>query len=150
MLGELAAKLVWTGTGLYVAWLAHDLGVGALNEPGPGMLAFGLGVLMASVAGAGFVRALVWRPQAVQSELAAPPLRPLRMLGLCVGLLAYIAALQPIGFPLATFAFLLLLLAIFARLSWLHAIALSAIVAVASYALFKFALGTQLPAGILG
>jgi putative tricarboxylic transport membrane protein len=151
MFADLVANLIWTGAGLYIAWLAHDLGVGALNEPGPGMLAFGLGVLIATVGAAGFAWPLLRRSMGVPELSAAPlSLRPLRMVGLCVGLVAYIAILQPIGFLLATFAFFLLLLAVFASLSWLRAVGFSAIVAAASYVLFKFALGTQLPAGILG
>ncbi len=151
MVADLAAKLAWTVVGLYVAWMAHDLGVGALNAPGPGMLAFALGIVIATVAAAGLAWPLLRRPVRVPAVAVTPPsLRPLRVVGLCIGLVAYIAVLQPIGFPIATFAFLSLLLTVFARLSWLRAAGFSAIAAAVSYVLFKFALGTQLPAGILG
>ena len=151
MFAELAASLVWTAVGLFVAWQARVLGVGALNEPGPGMLAFGLGVLIAIIGAASFLRPLV-RPPKGGLQLTAMSLTPrtLRMIGLCIGLAAYIAVLQPVGYPLATFVFFLLLLRVFANLSWLRALGFSACVAAASYLLFKLGLGTQLPAGILG
>jgi len=148
---ELAAKLAWVAAGLAIAWLAREMGVGRLQEPGPGMLACGLGILMAIVAGAGAIGLLRTRPAAEPAPRAAPSERPaLRVAGLCLGLAAYIAVLTTVGFPLATFAFLCALLGVLAGLPWPRAAAIAAVAAAASYGVFRFGLGTQLPAGILG
>jgi hypothetical protein len=146
---ELAAKLAWIAAGLFVAWKARALGTGTLQEPGPGMLACGLGIAIALVAAGGAMKMLVeWR--ALTAPAAFPYAATARILGLCLALLVYIAALVPAGFLMATFGFLVLLLGVFARIAWTRALVVSAIGSGAIYALFRYGLGTQLPAGILG
>jgi putative tricarboxylic transport membrane protein len=146
---ELAARLAWIAAGLFIAWQARALGIGKLNEPGPGMLACGLGVGIALVAAVGAAKLLIdWRSLA--TRVTFDYATTARILGLCLVLLVYIAALVPAGFLLSTFVFLLLLLSVFARVDWPRALLVSAIGSGAIYALFRYGLGTQLPAGLLG
>ena len=71
-------------------------------------------------------------------------------MGLALALVLYITALQPLGYPLATGLFLAILFLAFAQLHWMKVAALSVVLSGVSYALFKLALGVQLPAGVLG
>jgi putative tricarboxylic transport membrane protein len=147
--GELGANLVWTALGLYVAVAARDLGTGSVGEPGPGLLAFLLGLAMAGIGAVGVVRGgfqLAGQP----GSAAGAPSSWLRTAGLAVALLLYIAALEPVGFLIATAAFLVTLFLAFRALPALKAVAVSTVLTGVSYALFKLALGIQLPAGLLG
>ncbi|HKU99308.1 MAG TPA: tripartite tricarboxylate transporter TctB family protein [Vineibacter sp.] len=149
MKSAVAVGAGWSALGLYIAIAAYDLGIGNAGEPGPGLLAFLLGLVMVVLGGAGAARGVVALVGARGGD-AAPARWPWRMAALAVALVVYIAALQPIGYPLATAAFLAALFLGFAQLAWPKAIVLSIALAGVSYALFKLALGVQLPAGVLG
>ncbi len=149
MTGALAASVGWCALGFYIAFAARDLGIGTAGEPGPGLLAFLLGIVMVVLGGAGVMRAAVG-VMASQRAKAAPGSWPWRTMGLAVALVLYITALQPLGYPLATALFLAILFLAFAQLHWMKVAALSVVLSGVSYALFKLALGVQLPAGVLG
>jgi putative tricarboxylic transport membrane protein len=63
---------------------------------------------------------------------------------------AYTVALEPLGFLLTTFLFLLFLLGAIESRRSVPSIAISAATAVASHLVFKVWLGVQLPAGPWG
>jgi putative tricarboxylic transport membrane protein len=145
----LTAKLLWAIVGLAVIWLAARLGVGSVADPGPGMLSWLLGIVMTVLGFAGAAQVVLGRG-------AMPPPQPwtadmiVRSGAVVILLAAYATLLERVGFLALTFALMLILLVAFARLRWMRATALAATLSIAIYALFKLALGTQLPAGILG
>jgi putative tricarboxylic transport membrane protein len=162
---ELITRVLWTALGTFIAVRARSLGLGSLEEPGPGMLAFGLGITMAVVAAADGLRPFLRRKASTGetgmrnesgavAEAAAPPQPPMklpmRQFAAVAVLLAYIALLEPAGFALSTFAFLLVLFLMLSPLSWLRAFAFSVLGSALSYAVFKYGLGVQLPVGLLG
>lgn len=180
---ELITRVLWVALGVFIAVRAHALGMGSLEEPGPGLLAFGLGIAMAVAAAAdglqSFLRrksgagnnvvrgktgvhgeagvrseAGVYGEAGVVAEAAArpqPPKKlPLRQFAAVAALLAYIALLEPAGFALSTFAFLLALFIMLSPLSWLRAFAFAFLGSAVSYAVFKYGLGVQLPVGLFG
>lgn len=135
--------LLWCFLGVLIAWQAHAHGLGTFAEPGPGMIAFGLGIVMALV---GACRVFV------RGAPASEPAHefPWRVMGLSALLAVYFLALVPLGYLLSTVALLLVLLVVFSRLRVTPAIGIAAGATLASYALFKWALGVQLPGGLLG
>jgi hypothetical protein len=66
-----------------------------------------------------------------------------------VSLACYIALLDPLGLPLATFVYLFFSIWYLNRSKWLMALVISVITAVVSYYLFILALGLSFPAGFL-
>jgi putative tricarboxylic transport membrane protein len=146
---ELTAKLLWAAVGFAIIWLAAGLGVGNVDEPGPGMMSLGLGIIIVLVALGGAARQLLTR----RADLLSPPWSTamiVRVAGVVVLLAAYIAVFEKIGFLISTFALMAALLIAFAQLRWMWAVTLAAALSISNYALFKLLLGTQLPAGILG
>ena len=148
MAATLITRVLWAALGVFIAIEARDLGMGSLDEPGAGLLAFGLGVVMAATAMADAVRALLRRRS--DSAGAAPWRFPLRQFAVTAALLIYVALLEPLGFVLSTLFFLLTLFLAPGRQSWPRALAFAVLGSGVSYALFKYALGVQLPAGLLG
>lgn len=136
----------WCTLGALIAWQSHAHGLGNFAEPGPGMIAFGLGLAMLAV-GAG--RVLAPGRRLLAEPAAARPF-PRRQVALCAVLTAYFLLLVPAGYLLSTFALLLVLMAGFSGVRPPLALALAAVGAGATYAVFKLGLGVQLPAGLLG
>ena len=89
-----------------------------------------------------------WTRKLVSGEL--PLMSIWRIGGVLVLLVVYVALLERVGFVLLTAALMSVLFGAYAGIRWVWAIPLATGLAVANYALFKLALGTQLPAGILG
>ena len=146
MSARLLTRIAWAALGVVIAWQARALGLGTLEEPGPGLFAFVLGIAMAVTALAGGTH-MVLRRSAATAQFSHPPLK---QAGLLVALLAYIALFEPAGFVPSTFVFLLALFVGSSRMSWLRATVLAAASAGVTYLLFKFGLGVQLPPGLLG
>jgi putative tricarboxylic transport membrane protein len=146
---ELTAKLLWAAVGFAIIRLAAGLGVGNVDEPGPGMLSLGLGAIIVLIGLGGAAKLLIMR----KAELSSQPWSRamiVRVAGVVVLLAAYIAVFEKIGFLISTFALMAALLLAFAQLRWMWAVTLAAVLSISNYALFKLLLGTQLPAGILG
>ncbi|MGE4239984.1 tripartite tricarboxylate transporter TctB family protein [Ramlibacter sp.] len=136
--------LFWVVLGVLIAWQSRVHGLGTQAEPGTGMVSFGLGILIAAIAaGRAAVRIVrgTWQPAPAVSA---------RVVALCGVLVAYFLVFVRLGYVLSTFALLLVLFVAFAELRWSRALIVAAGATAASYALFKFALGVQLPPGILG
>lgn len=144
----IATRLFWTLLGLAIMALAWKLGVGKLDEPGPGLMSVGLGALIAVIGGVRLVGEIVTRrPSVIEPWTLSGVLR----VGAVVLLLAiYIALFEKVGFIVTTFVLLAILFGIFAGLRWIWAVVLAAALALGNYGLFKLLLGTQLPAGLFG
>ena len=149
MMLELITKLLWAAVGGAIIWLASGLGIGSVDEPGPGMMSVGLGIVMVLIGLGGATKQLLSR----RAEWPSPPWSNamiLRAAGVVVLLATYIVLFEKIGFLILTFALMAALLTAFAQLRLVWALSLAAALSISNYALFKLLLGTQLPAGILG
>jgi len=145
---EVFIKAAWTAAGLAVVWLAWTLGIGRLDEPGPGLMSFWLGILIAAI-GAWQLFALL---AARQPSAIEPWTRGgvLRVATVVVLLTVYILLFEVVGFVLTTFVLLTVLFGVLAGIRWHWAVVLGAVLTSANYGLFKMLLGTQLPTGIFG
>ena len=145
--GQLLPALVWLGVGTAIATGAYKLGIGALNNPGPGLFAFVIGIGMATLA---LSVAATGMRAAPASAAAAEPRRAGPVIAVLAALMFYTLALERIGFVLCTFVFLTGLLSVLGRSSWLIAVAASAGITAGSYLIFAKILKITLPAGPLG
>jgi len=145
---DLAIRILWTAVGIAIMWLAWSLGVGKLDEPGPGLMSFGLGALITIV---GFSRVLSHLVLKNFSEIEPwTKVAVGRVSAVVLLLIVYIALFEQVGFIVMTFALLLVLFAGFAGIRWTWSAALAAVLSLGNYVLFKVLLGTQLPAGVFG
>jgi hypothetical protein len=141
--GRLPA-LALIGLGLAALTEASGLSFGTLRQPGSGfyptlvcvaLIAFGA----LSLAAAG----------PAPSSAAAQPGGHARVWLVVAALMAFVWALNPVGFLLCAAVLLLFLLRGIGGVSWLASITAAALGALACYALFT-RLGMPLPAGLLG
>jgi putative tricarboxylic transport membrane protein len=147
--GEALAAAFWLAVALGVTWSGWDLGLGTLNDPGPGGMVFWVGVAMTALSVAALVAALARSPA---SGGLASLWQGTRwwLVPYVVALLTLYAWLLPtLGFLATTTLLLLVLFMTIDRQNWIGP-PLGAILATAAvYIVFHRWLGTQLPAGEL-
>jgi putative tricarboxylic transport membrane protein len=128
------------------AWEAHRLSIGGPGRPGPGFFPFWLALALAMVAVALLLRTAAPRPDA---DPGARPRYGKVVLALGVGA-AYAAVVEPLGFVVTTFVFLVFLLTTIESRRWVSSLAIAAGTALASHVVFKVWLAVPLPAGPWG
>ena len=127
---------------------ARRLAIGNPSHPGPGFFPFWLALALCAVV----LVLLLRRSPPAPRPATVPPERLERgkvVLAL-IASAAYAALLEPLGFLLTTFLFLLFLLKAIEPRRWTSSLAISATTAVASHLVFKVWLDVQLPAGRWG
>ncbi len=149
---QLIGNCLWIAAGLFIAWLAVQMGVGRLDEPGAGMMSAGLGGVIALIGLGGIINLLMKRALPQDPSTQEPWTRDmlLRIAGIVLLLIIYVVLFERIGFLVLTSVLMAILFGGFAGIRWIWAIPLAVTLAAANYALFTLALGTQLPPGILG
>lgn len=143
-----AAAAVLLLFGAAAAVEARRLTIGNPGHPGPGFLPFWLAVALCLVAAA-----LALRPAPQGPSLGtatAERRRPGKVVLVLVASATYAFLLEPLGFLLTTFLFLLFLLRAIEARAWTSSLVVSAATALASHLVFKVWLDVQLPAGPWG
>ncbi|MBI2158333.1 MAG: tripartite tricarboxylate transporter TctB family protein [Candidatus Rokubacteria bacterium] len=141
----IAALVMLLGAGA-VVWEAAKLPFGVVRNPGPGFVPWWVALVLAALSALLGVQALRARP-------SGPPARSAerrqwgRVAGLLVALGVYVAALSPLGYPIATFLLVLLMLRPMLRRRPGSALGLAALAAGGSYLLFAVWLSVPLPPG---
>lgn len=149
LMRDRAAAAVLLLFGLAGAVEARKLAVGDLSRPGPGFFPFYLALALSLVSLALLMRSL--RARAPMAEPApAEPVRRVKAAWTLLAGVAYAFALDPLGFLVATFLFLLFLFSAIAPQRWMVAVATSLTTSLVTYLVFKVWLGAQLPSGVLG
>lgn len=151
--GQTLSALVWMGIGIAISAGAYKLGIGALNNPGPGLFAFVIGISMAALALSVAVTSL--REPAPALPLAdgkapASPANARPVIAVVGALVFYALALEQIGFVLCTIIFLSALLAVLGRRSIAASLAWGAAITGGSYLVFAKLLKITLPIGPFG
>jgi putative tricarboxylic transport membrane protein len=138
------SALVWLGLAILVAVQSYALKLGTLHQPGPGFFPFWGAILLGILSVVLFVGS--------RSRSATPAAREARSWTPVIvagGLLAYVLLLEPLGFVMVTFLFLLFLFRL-VRKGWLVSGLVALTGTAACYALFQLWLKSQLPRGPLG
>lgn len=150
---DLAAGVLALAFAAAAAYESAKLPFGAFRSPGPGFFPWWtslgvvvLGLLVVSRAGR--------RPARAAAEASEPPAGRLadlvRVGGLVAALAAYVALLEPLGYPLGTVLLVLFMLRMTERRPWPVALGAAAAIAVGSYVVFARWLGVPLPPGPFG
>ena len=143
-LGAAAALLVF---GLFALTQARGLRFGSIVSPGPGFFPLCLAGAFSLVGLGLLVTAFRTPPGAAARPAAGVAAGRFKIVGMLVSLLVYALVLEPAGFPLATFALLLLFFKALQRQRWLVALGGSLATSLAMYVVFKIWIGVNLPAG---
>lgn len=128
--------------GLYAAPTAYEMGLGELNNPGPGLWPFLVSVL---IVGCSVVLLMIDDPADYEPWTRGT----LTIVGGLVSLAVFILLFQAIGFFIPAVLMLVLWLRVFGEESWKWAVPLAVVGAAAFYLLFVTALGVPFPAGPL-
>ena len=136
-----AAALAASG-GYLAAGLSIPAPVGGYDLVGPRTFPLAIGVCLAASA---------LRIGCVAGRPAAPALMDWRAAGVSAAIfLAYLACLGPLGYPLATTAFIAAESRALGSRAWRRDLAAGAVIAAAAYLGFRLLLGIRLPAGPFG
>lgn len=125
--------------GLLTLWLAGDLGLGGLRDPGPGLWPT---IIAVSLVLTGAV-IIVGAGKTTDTEAFT---RGTAVVGLsAASLVLYSALFEVIGFEIPTVALLVLWLRFFGQEKWRSTLIVSVVTTVAAYLVFILGLGVPLP-----
>jgi putative tricarboxylic transport membrane protein len=145
----LYCNLFWLLFSLFTCVEAFRLGLGSVNNPGPGFFPFGAGFIMLILSLAALFQSIRKR---IQLEKTTPqePFRWWNIVIILAAVTAYAFSLEKIGFLINTFLFMCLLLKVVEPQTWKTAIIGALITAVAANLIFNVIFRAQIPPGILG
>jgi putative tricarboxylic transport membrane protein len=136
--------------------MAMGMPRGTLNHPGPGLYPMIIGVFLLATSAGCLVREIlrIRRASAPSNDALQAADNPSgaafgKTLPLMGSMVAYVLALQPLGFPVSICTFLLVAIRIFGFRKWVPALGMAAVLTAVSYVAFVMWLKVPLPLGIL-
>lgn len=145
------SSLVWFALGAGSIYAAVGLGVGTPGQPGSGFVPLTAGAFICVMAVLVFLQSFQLGQHA-RRGLASLWQGVLWRRSLAVGVLtlAYILALETLGFTLTGFLLLVVIMRGLERISWQKTLVISIVTLAVSYVVFKIFLKATLPTGMLG
>jgi putative tricarboxylic transport membrane protein len=150
---ELVSSLLCALVGVMFLIGSIDLGLGSLDEPGPGFFPFVMAACLISFSSIHFVFSLIkGRKFNVSTRQRFWPEDDgiKRILLTVVFLIGYVLCLNHLGFVLTTLLFMFVLLRFVEPQGWLRIFLVGVLTAGLSYAIFQAWLKSNLPVGFLG
>lgn len=139
--------LAWLLVAAFLVWQGQVLGLGRLNDPGSGFAVFWIGLLLGA-----FSLSVI----ASAARGSGPALAELwigarwgRILAICVVLVIYAFAFEPLGFVASSIALLLFLMLVVDRVRPPVAVAIAVIAPLVVWVTLTRWLKIQMPSGIL-
>ena len=131
-------------------FFSYRLGLGTIHNPGPGLIPFGVAVLLGMMSIGLLLRSLFGTQKGFQRKAVFKGVKWRRVgLALC-GLLGYGLAFNFLGFRLCTFFLMVLLLGVVGRQKWWLTLTVSILTVIGAYLIFVLWLGCPFPTGPLG
>ncbi len=138
------------GFSIFIALSAFKLGIGTINDPGPGFFPFLSAVLLFILSCSLSLRFI---KEEISHDASKRNVRYGKIIFIIVGLLGYSLLLDSIGFFSVTFLFMSVLFLMGSRkalTAFVSALMGGMVVTLSVYILFEIFLGVQFPKGILG
>lgn len=133
---------------VFVFTTSLRLGVGALHDPGPGFMLFWASILLAICTCILFGISLLKKTEPVRRPTASNGADRRNAIIAMAALIAYWLVLPKLGYPIATFALMVVLFRLGRMKPWVMILG-SLITVMVSYYLFDHLLRTPLPSGVL-
>jgi putative tricarboxylic transport membrane protein len=143
------AAIFFLIVGIFFTLYAHSVEIGSWSEPGPGFLPFWAGMTMAIMSAALLIGNLKRKGPARPSFFPQSDSWK-RVFLTFLSLIAYNLLLNPLGFALTTFLFVMFLVRFIFPQSWVRTLMVAVLSAIFARLLFINFLETQLPKGFLG
>jgi hypothetical protein len=144
------SSIFWVILSIGLIKWGWDLELGTLAAPDAGFIIFGVGVVMLGLAVAIFTQTLFLKAGPEERKRLWYGQGWRKVLFVLSALLAYVYFLVPLGFLPATFLLLIFLFKWIEPHKWVTAVGISAVMVSATYLVFAYWLGCQLPKGALG
>jgi hypothetical protein len=143
MAGSKVMGVVLLLLGIFVCYQGIDLTLGRPSIPGPGLVPFGLGLILTILAAV-----YLWQ-NGPKTSSEKSPRGTYRRTVLAVGILCFYGlAMNWIGYLLTTFLAFVLWLSVIEKKNWLQTASLAGLASISVYA-FNVLFSIQLPAGLL-
>jgi putative tricarboxylic transport membrane protein len=142
-------NLFWLLFALLTCIEAYRLGLGAINQPGPGLFPFSAGFIMLILSLAALFQSVAKKKKGEETN-RQQPIRWWNIVIILAAITAYAFSLERIGFLVNTFLFMCLLLKVVEPQTWKTAILGGLITTVAANLIFNVIFRAQIPSGILG
>jgi putative tricarboxylic transport membrane protein len=123
------------------------IGLGTLSSPGPGLLSFGAGAGIGILSLWLLIQSFLSKKAEEDETDGGGTFRMGRFLFVCLCLLGYTTGVNLLGFVLATFIFVLLLLGVIESTKWWLLLVKAILVTAGNYLFFVKWLGLNLPKG---
>jgi len=146
---DFISSLFWLAVGVGVCYGGYDLGLGPLNEPGPGFIFFWVGIIMIGLSLGILIKALRTGGKEEKLMLLWAAVNWKKPIYILVGLSLFAHFFLALGFILSSMLLLIFLFRVVERQSWVMAIGGALLSSLAAYLLFQVLLGCQFPAGFL-
>ena len=146
---DLIAAAALAGLAGYILFESRKLAFGSLRVPQTGFFPRVLGILLVLLALGELLRALRLTVPAPSSEKIAGE-GWIRIGATLMTMLGFALVLERLGFLLATFLLMVLLLRAIEAPRWSNVFLVALVASLLSYGLFAWLLGVPLPAGVLG
>jgi putative tricarboxylic transport membrane protein len=145
---DIISGIVCLFISVFVFTTSLRLGVGALHDPGPGFILFWASILLAICTCILFGISLFKKTEPVRRSNGGNGADRRNPIIVIAALIAYCAVLEKVGYPIATFALMLVLFSLGRMKPWMIILG-SLITVLLSYYLFGHLLRTPLPRGVL-
>ncbi len=143
------SSIFWVILSIGLIKWGWDLELGTWAAPDAGFIIFGVGVVMLGLAVAIFTQTLFLKAGPEERKRLWYGQGWRKVLFVLFALLAYVYLLAPLGFLPATFLLLIFLFKWIEPHKWVTAVGISAVMVSATYLVFAYWLGCQLPKGPL-
>jgi putative tricarboxylic transport membrane protein len=140
----------WLLFSLFISWESYRLGLGIVNQPGPGFLFFWTGIVVAILSIIVIVRSFTVKASEGKEEAVAEERRLTKIVPVLIALFLYALLIEWLGFIVVTLLLFLFILGVVEKKQWLFTAAVSVAVTLFAYLIFEVALQSQLPKGLLG
>ena len=147
-------KAAWLGLaiGIFLTILSLRLNFGSWNQPGPGFMPLGTGILLLILC----LTYLGWstwgrvEPTYLQKESPWPRENRAKLIGVLAALFLYTLLIPLLGYSLTTFLLMTYLFRLGDSGRWFNTIVMAGLTVLFTYLLFEKWLMVQFPKGILG
>jgi putative tricarboxylic transport membrane protein len=151
MNAERLGSLVWFIVGAASIYGAIDLGIGGMEEPGSGFMAFAAGCFISLMALLVFFQSYKTDP-ALQTRVSSlwRGVNWFRSIAITLLTLAFILSFEKLGFFVSSFLLLVIIMRWIEGLRWTTSLIVPVVAVVSTYLLFHTVLQISLPSGIFG
>lgn len=143
-------SLFWLLFGMFIIRESVKLGLGKIQEPGPGFVSFLGGVCLLFFSVVLMFQSFLVKPRIMEKGAPRQIEKPWGVVFVLIGVLIYVFIFEWLGFIISTFLLVTFLLKYFEQKRWWKILVTAGVVSLSAFLIFNIFLKAELPEGILG